>query len=211
MCGEAYAQSRADRREAWARSRATRKNAEPMLGVIRKHRKAAYQMPADGRERRRCFAAQQAAWDEALALGERARLPQQPGHRARAHRHHRLHDGLRHHRHRAGHRAHQVQEAGRRRHAEDRQQHGPAGAAASSATAPPRSQAIVSYLDKNDTIEGAPGLKAEHLPVFDCAFKPAKGERTIHYMGHLKMMGAAQPFLSGAISQDGQPAQRRRR
>jgi ribonucleoside-diphosphate reductase alpha chain len=43
-------------------------------------------------------------------------------------------------------------------------------------------------------------LKAEHLPVFDCAFKPAKGTRTIHYMGHIKMMGATQPFLSGAIS-----------
>src|SRR4030095_3158943 len=44
------------------------------------------------------------------------------------------------------------------------------------------------------------GLKPEHLPVFDCAFKPAKGERSIHYLGHLRMMGATQPFLSGAIS-----------
>jgi ribonucleoside-diphosphate reductase alpha chain len=49
-------------------------------------------------------------------------------------------------------------------------------------------------------IEGAPFLKAEHLPVFDCAFKPANGERSIHYMGHIKMMGATQPFISGAIS-----------
>ena len=61
-------------------------------------------------------------------------------------------------------------------------------------------QAIVDYINAEDTIEGAPGLKAEHLPVFDCAFKPAKGSRTIHYMGHVKMMAAAQPFLSGAIS-----------
>jgi ribonucleoside-diphosphate reductase alpha chain len=59
---------------------------------------------------------------------------------------------------------------------------------------------LITYLDKNDTIEGAPGLKAAHLPVFDCAFKPAKGVRSIHYMGHIKMMGATQPFLSGAIS-----------
>ena len=59
---------------------------------------------------------------------------------------------------------------------------------------------IISYIDKNDTIEGAPHLKEEHLPVFDCAFKPANGKRAIHYMGHIKMMAAAQPFLSGAIS-----------
>lgn len=59
---------------------------------------------------------------------------------------------------------------------------------------------IISYIDKNDTIEGAPFLKEEHLSVFDCAFKPAKGKRSIHYMGHIKMMGAVQPFLSGAIS-----------
>src|SRR5215470_2900402 len=44
------------------------------------------------------------------------------------------------------------------------------------------------------------GLKPEHLPIFDCAFKPFKGERSLHYMAHLKMMAAAQPFLSGAIS-----------
>jgi ribonucleoside-diphosphate reductase alpha chain len=59
---------------------------------------------------------------------------------------------------------------------------------------------IVEFIDENDTIEGAPFLKDEHLPVFDCAFKPAKGARSIHYRGHLKMLGAAQPFISGAIS-----------
>ena len=61
-------------------------------------------------------------------------------------------------------------------------------------------EAITSYIDKNDTIEGAPGLKPEHLPVFDCAFKPATGVRYIHHMGHVRMMAAVQPFLSGAIS-----------
>jgi len=60
--------------------------------------------------------------------------------------------------------------------------------------------AIVSYIDATGTIEGAPGIKPEHLPVFDCSFKPSKGTRSIHYMGHVKMMAATQPFLSGAIS-----------
>ncbi|HRC84137.1 MAG TPA: vitamin B12-dependent ribonucleotide reductase [Thermoanaerobaculia bacterium] len=59
---------------------------------------------------------------------------------------------------------------------------------------------IVEFVDTEDTIEGAPHLKPEHLPVFDCAFKPAKGARSIHYMGHLKMLAAVQPFISGAIS-----------
>jgi ribonucleoside-diphosphate reductase alpha chain len=59
---------------------------------------------------------------------------------------------------------------------------------------------IVHYIDENDTIEGAPHLLEAHLPVFDCAFKPANGTRSIHYRGHLKMMGAVQPFISGAIS-----------
>ena len=59
---------------------------------------------------------------------------------------------------------------------------------------------ILAYINAHDTIEGAPHLKPEHLPVFDCAFKPTNGTRTIHYMGHVRMMGAVQPFLSGAIS-----------
>jgi len=61
-------------------------------------------------------------------------------------------------------------------------------------------ESIVSYIDEFETIEGAPDLKPEHLPVFDCAFKPVNGERSIGHMGHLRMMSAAQPFLSGAIS-----------
>src|SRR5256714_1309500 len=65
---------------------------------------------------------------------------------------------------------------------------------------PAQIDAIVDYIDKNETIEGAPGLKESHLAVFDCAFKAANGQRSIHYMGHIKMMGATQPFISGAIS-----------
>ncbi|MFQ5526697.1 MAG: vitamin B12-dependent ribonucleotide reductase [Thermoanaerobaculia bacterium] len=59
---------------------------------------------------------------------------------------------------------------------------------------------IVAFIDDKDTIEGAPGLRSEHLPVFDCAFKAAHGQRSIHYRGHLEMLGAVQPFISGAIS-----------
>jgi ribonucleoside-diphosphate reductase alpha chain len=65
---------------------------------------------------------------------------------------------------------------------------------------PDEVEAIVAYVNERETIEGAPGLKPEHLPVFDCAFKPVNGERSIHYMGHIRMMAAVQPFLSGAIS-----------
>jgi ribonucleoside-diphosphate reductase alpha chain len=61
-------------------------------------------------------------------------------------------------------------------------------------------QEIVEYIDEQETIEGAPHLKDEHLAVFDCAFKPQRGARSIHYLGHIRMMGAAQPFISGAIS-----------
>ena len=59
---------------------------------------------------------------------------------------------------------------------------------------------VVRYIDENGMIEGAPHVKPEHLPVFDCALQPQKGTRSIHYMGHIKMMSAVQPFISGAIS-----------
>jgi len=61
-------------------------------------------------------------------------------------------------------------------------------------------EAISKYIDENGTIEGAPFVRAEHLAVFDCAFKAQRGTRSIHHMGHIKMMSAVQPFISGAIS-----------
>ena len=69
-------------------------------------------------------------------------------------------------------------------------------------------EGIIAHIERFDTIEGveengktiASGLKPEHLAVFDCAFKPYRGKRSIHYLAHLKMMAAAQPFISGAIS-----------
>jgi ribonucleoside-diphosphate reductase alpha chain len=64
----------------------------------------------------------------------------------------------------------------------------------------PTVENVLAYIDKNDTIEGAPGLKSNHLSVFDCAFKPRLGERSIAWEAHVKMMAAAQPFISGAIS-----------
>jgi len=65
---------------------------------------------------------------------------------------------------------------------------------------PQQVKEIIEYIDENETIEGAPHIKEPHMAVFDCAFKPMRGTRSIHYMGHIKMMGATQPFLSGAIS-----------
>src|SRR2546421_978501 len=59
---------------------------------------------------------------------------------------------------------------------------------------------IVEFIDDNDTIEGAPHLADEHLKVFDCAFKPVKGSRSIAPMGHVRMMAAVQPFISGSMS-----------
>jgi len=65
---------------------------------------------------------------------------------------------------------------------------------------PEQVEQIEQYIDKKDTIEGAPHIKDEHLPVFDCAFTPANGTRSIRWQAHVEMMAAAQPFLSGAIS-----------
>ena len=65
---------------------------------------------------------------------------------------------------------------------------------------PSGSRQSLNIMDEHETVEGAPQLKDEHLPVFDCAFKPANGSRSIHYIGHLKMIGAVQPFISGSIS-----------
>ena len=175
-------------------------NREPMLRVIEKHRDAVDAIPDLDTTR------PLAAGRGARLLGRRARarprarLPQLAGDGDRADRHDQLHDGLRHDRHRAGHRAGEVQEARRRRDDEDRQQHSAARARARSATTSRRSTDIIAYIDETGTIEGAPHLAEEHLPVFDCAFRPQNGMRTIHWLGHVKMMGAAQPFISGAIS-----------
>ncbi len=128
MTGEAYAQSARMAREVGPFN-GYAVNRQPMLRVIAKHREAAYNIPSDNVEADLVTAARHALGRGARARRQ-ARLPQRAGDRARAHRHHRFHDGLRHHRRRAGHRARQVQEAGRRRHAQDRQPDRAAGTAA---------------------------------------------------------------------------------
>ncbi len=65
---------------------------------------------------------------------------------------------------------------------------------------PEQTEQIVTHIDSTGTIEGAPALKPEHLAVFDCSFRPQNGTRFIHHMGHVRMMAAVQPFISGAIS-----------
>ena len=196
MAGQAYVQS-AKMAESLGPFAGYAPNRESMLGVIRKHRKAAYQLPVALDQR--LHEAQKHVWDEAFAKGE-------------------VH----------GYRNAQVTvlaPTGTIGFMMDCDTTGiepdialikykklvgggmlklvnqtvPPALARLGYT-PKETEAIIAHLDKNDTIEGAPGLKAEHLAVFDCAFKPAKGSRSIHSMGHIKMMAAAQPFLSGAIS-----------
>jgi ribonucleoside-diphosphate reductase alpha chain len=197
MCGEAYAFS-AKMAEKMGPFSGYAPNADSMLGVIRMHRKAAHQVsPAGVGEE--LFAAQRQVWDDALVLGEES-----------------------------GFRNSQVTvlaPTGTIGFMMDCDTTGIEPdialikykklvgggmlkivnntvplALTQLGYAPPDVEGIVSYLDREETIEGAPLLKPEHLPVFDCAFKPAKGQRSIHWLGHIKMMGACQPFLSGAIS-----------
>ncbi|MFZ5471272.1 MAG: vitamin B12-dependent ribonucleotide reductase [Myxococcota bacterium] len=197
MCGQAYAQSAriAERMGTFAGYAV---NEEPMLGVIRKHRKAAYQIKPEG-VGQALHTAQRAAWDVALSHGTEH-----------------------------GFRNSQVTvlaPTGTIGFMMDCDTTGIEPdialikykklvgggmlkivnntvplALAKLGYSSTEVDSIVAFLDRNETIEGAPGLKDEHLPVFDCAFKPAKGSRSIHYRGHIQMMAAAQPFLSGAIS-----------
>ena len=197
MCGEAYRMS-AKMAEKMGAFSGYAKNAEPMLHVIGKHRRAAYQVAPDGVSKE-LFAAQRTVWDEAFAQGSDF-----------------------------GYRNSQVTVLAPTGTIGFMMDCDTTGIEPDIAlikykklvgggmlkivnnTVPlalqrlgystTEAQSIVQALDQRDTIEGAPGLKPEHLPVFDCAFKPAKGERSIHYLGHLRMMGATQPFLSGAIS-----------
>jgi ribonucleoside-diphosphate reductase alpha chain len=197
MCGEAYRMSArmAERMGAFS---GYAKNAEPMLRVIGKHRRAAYAVAPEGVSKD-LFAAQRAVWDEAFAVGSEF-----------------------------GYRNSQVTVLAPTGTIGFMMDCDTTGIEPDIAlikykklvgggmlkivnnTVPlalqrlgystTEAQGIIQSLDQKETIEGAPGLKPEHLPVFDCAFKPAKGERSIHYLGHLRMMGATQPFLSGAIS-----------
>ena len=197
MTGRAYAQSArmAEVKGPFAEFEANR---APMLRVMAKHRAAAYELPTAG-ESAEVVSGARAAWDEALALGERL------GYRnAQATvlaptgtiglmmdcdttgiepdlalvKYKKLVGGgllkivngtVPQALRRLGYGEDQVKE-------------------------------VVEYIDEHDTIEGAPHLQDQHLKVFDCAFKPVKGVRSIAPMGHVRMMAAVQPFISGSQS-----------
>ena len=196
MCGEAYLQSAKIARELGAFSEFER-NREPMLAVIDRHRRAAAELPAELEGD--LWAASRKSWDQALALGKEF------GYRNAQTtvlaptgtiaflmscdttgiepdialvKYKRLVGGgmlkL----------VNQTVPLALRR-----------------LSYPEKAiEAIVTYIDSEDTIEGAPLLEDEHLSVFDCAFKPKNGTRSIAWLGHVRMMAAVQPFLSGAVS-----------
>ena len=171
------------------------RNADAHKRVMRKHAAANDDIRTVGQRRAPIHKLATTVWQRRLAIGEQQRLAQRAGLRARADRHHRPDDGLRHHRHRAGPRAGQVQEAGRRRLHADRQPDGAAGAA-TLGYQEEQVEAIVEFIAEHGHVIDAPGLRREHYEVFDCAM----GERSIAPMGHVRMMAAVQPFISGAIS-----------
>ena len=197
MCGQAYLQSAriAERIGPFA---GYAKNAESMLRVIRKHRKCAYQIPAEGVGGSLMEASRQ-VWDDALAKGsEHGFRNSQVTVLAPTGTIGFMMDCdttgiepdialIKYKRLVGGGMLKIVNNTVPLALSKLGYAHGDV-------------DSIVQYLDAQDTIEGAPALKQEHLPVFDCAFRPAKGERSIQWMGHIKMMGATQPFLSGAIS-----------
>ena len=170
-------------------------NTEPMLNVLRMHQAEAARIDED-------VVPPGAALGGPGGLGPGGRpgrglrRAQLAGVRAGADRHHRPADGLRHHRRRARPRARQDEEAGRRRHDVDRQPDGAACPGQARLLRRTRSDDIVAYINEHMSIVGAPHVAPEHLAVFACSM----GDNTIHYSGHIRMMGAVQPFISGAIS-----------
>jgi ribonucleoside-diphosphate reductase alpha chain len=197
MTGRAYAQS-ARMAEIVGPFAEFKANREPMLGVMAKHRAAAYALEPGG-DSDDVVRGARAAWDEALALGERA------GYRNAQ--------------------ATVLAPTGTIGLMMDCDTTGiePDLALVKykklvgggllkivNGTVPQalrrlgygeeQVKAIVEYVDEHDTIEGAPDLQDQHLRVFDCAFKPVKGKRSIAPMGHVRMMAAVQPFISGSQS-----------
>ncbi len=166
-------------------------NREPMLNVMQMHRDAVEQIDPSCQEYLRNAAAICGTTSSQAAPITVSAMPR---HGARPDRDDQLPHGLRHDRHRTGHRTGQVQIARRRRHAQDRQQHRTAGSQ-DPRYDQPQIESILAYIEKNDTIEGSPDLDEAHLPVFDCAFTPRNGTRSINWRAHITMMAAAQPFL----------------
>jgi ribonucleoside-diphosphate reductase alpha chain len=198
MTGEAYRQSAEIARDHGGPFMEYPLNEQPMLRVIGKHRDAAYAIP-EGRAPSDLIAASRATWDEALELG-------------RQHGFRNAQSSV-------------LAPTGTISFMLDCDTTGiepdialikykklvgegflkivnqtVPGALKKLGYSPAQVEEIVEYVNDRETIEGAPGLRTSDLSVFDCAFKPVNGERSIHYMGHVRMMAAVQPFLSGAIS-----------
>src|SRR5215471_17224624 len=197
MCGEAYAQS-ARMAERMGPFPGYAVNREPMLDVIRMHREAVRGIKPENVQPQLMLAAQQ-AWDDALSLGERS-----------------------------GYKNSQVTVLAPTGTIGFMMDCDTTGIEPDLALvkykklvgggvikivnntvpqamlrlgySPEQTSEIVAYIDKTSTVEGAPHFKPEHLPVFDCSLAPAGGGRSISWTGHVKMMAATQPFLSGAIS-----------
>ena len=154
-------------------------NAEPMLNVLRMHRRRGVQDRRGARADRAALGAAQEAWDDAVELGRAVRRAQLAGLGAGADRHDRPDDGLRHHRDRARPRPRQDQEARRRRHDVDRQPDGARARCASSATRRARSTRSSPTSTRTSRSSARRTSQAEHLPVFACSM----GDNTIHYIG----------------------------
>ena len=173
------------------------RNADAHKRVMRKHQAANDALRTVGTHGRRTSTSwPPQAWDGVLKIGEKNGFRNAQASVLAPDRHHRLHDGLRHHRHRAGLLAGQVQEAGRRRLDADRQPDHPAGAEEARLHRARRSRRSSSTSPSTATSSTPPACRPEHYEVFDTAM----GARAIKPMGHVRMMAAAQPFLSGAIS-----------
>ena len=194
MTGRGYRKS-AEVAAAIGPYEAYEQNREPHNAVMRMHRDASYEIDDTGVKGELLDAA-------AAQLGRggrarrRARLPQRAGDGAGSDRHDLVPDGLRHDGHRARLLAGQVQGAGRRRADDDRQPARCGWRCAALGYYDAEVEQIEAHINEHSTIVGAPALKDEHLEVFDVAV----GERAISHMGHIKMMAATQPFISGAIS-----------
>ena len=170
-------------------------NREHMLRVLDMHRQEAANIdeelvPAE------LLSAAQETWDDGVRPRRHLRRAQLAGIGAGAHRHDRAAHGLRHDRHRARSRSREAQEAGGRRHDVDRQPDGAACAAPARLRRRPDRRDRQPTSTSTNSILGAPHITADHLAVFACSM----GDNAIHYSGHVRMMGAVQPFISGAIS-----------
>ena len=197
MCGQAY-QTSARIAASVGPFAGYEQNAEPFLDVIRMHRNSVTGI--NSRNIPKIYMKARKIAGTRRSNRANSWIPQRADHRHRSHRHHRLHDGLRHNRYRTrlalvkykklvGGGVIKIVNNTVPQALIKLGYYARAGGADRAATSTPR-----------EPSKALPTSSREHLAVFDCSFRPPNGSRSIHYMGHLKMMGAVQPFVSGAIS-----------